>query len=214
MFKFHEFLVEKTKKNTKVKEPKTYHAFDLDNTLVSHDDTKLRIHVMDPNGNRVRSLTPTEYNNHSLPDDHKYDYSELASSEKFAQSSKPIRKMIAKLNAIQKKNKHVEIITARSDLDDKDKFAHSLRKHGIDIKKVHVRRTGNLEIKTHEAKKKVIHDEIVKNNYQRVHFYDDHPTNIDAVLSLKKHHPEVEFHGHHVIHDPNSGNLIINSRSV
>jgi len=191
------------------------HAFDLDDTLIKHDDSKLRVHVLDRNGNRVQSLTNKEFNKHQLPAGHSYDFHEFKSADVFGKSAHPIHKMIDKLKAIHKKNKNVEILTARSDMDDKDKFGHVLKKYGIDIHKIHVRRAGNIKASSAaEAKKKVMHDLISKEGYKHVHLYDDSTDNLDSFLSLKKKHPDVEFHAHHVQHYPETNQTIVTTRKA
>jgi len=179
----------------------TLHVFDLDETLFKHDHDKLKIHVKDSSGKRVASLTNTEYNTHKLSPGHSYDYSEFRSSDTFNKSAHPIRKMIAKMNAIHNNNKNVEILTARTDLDNKDKFKKKMGSHGIDIDKIHVRRAGNLNMPAPEAKKHILSGLIKKEGYNKIHMYDDSKANIDSVLSLKHDHPHVEIHGHHVIHN-------------
>lgn len=201
MISFKTFIVEK-----KDPDSDTLHAFDMDETLFAHDNNKLRIHVLDHMGNRVRSLTNQEFNRHSLPENHKYDFSEFRSSEKFGQTAKPIRKMIAKMKAIHKNNKNVEILTARADLDDQPKFARHMKKFGIDIGEIHVRRAGNVGAKSSGEGKAIVMDQLIKKNgYKKVHLYDDHPDNLKHFLNLNKKHPDVEFHAHHVEHDPETG---------
>jgi len=192
----------------------TLHAFDIDETLFTHDNSKVRVHVKDPHGNRVQTLTNQEFNTHQLPPGHSYDFHEFKSADLFDKSAHPIRKMIAKMKAIHKHNKNVELLTARSDLDDKDKFAHVMKKYGIDISKIHVRRAGNLGKKPPEAKKQIIHDLINKEGYKKVHLYDDSKDNLDAFLSLKSKHPDVEFHAHHVKHHPDTGETIVTTRKA
>ena len=98
MIKFSQFITEAaTKKDTN-----SLHVFDMDETLFAHDHHKLRVHVLDPYGNRVRTLSNQEFNTHQLPPGHRYDFGEFRSSDIFTQSAKPIRKMIAKLKAIKK----------------------------------------------------------------------------------------------------------------
>jgi len=177
------------------------HYFDVDKTLMHTDSTQ--VHVKDEHGNRVESLNPSEYNHHQLKPGHSYDFSEFQSSKKFAQSARPIKKIMRKMKTLKKSGRQVEILTARSDFDDKDHFAKKWKKHGVDISpgNVHVRRAGNIKLPTHEAKAKVISDAIKKHGHTEVHLWDDHKPNIDAVLALKKEHPDVTFHGHHVEHD-------------
>lgn len=180
---------------------KSIHYFDVDKTLMHTDSTK--VHVLDPSGKKVASLDPQEYNHHKLPHGHSYDYSEFRSADKF-DKAKPIRKMLAKMKAIKKMGGKTEILTARSDFDNKDKFAKTWKKFGVDISRgnTHVRRAGNIGLATHHAKAKIISDAIKAHGHKEVHLYDDHKANIDAMLNLKKHHPDVTFHGHHVEHKP------------
>ena len=187
---------------------KTAHYFDMDETLFHHDKKHLRIHVVDPHGERVRTLSNQEYNSHQLPDDHSYDFGEFRSSHTFSKSAKPIHKMIAKLKHLHRTKEHVEILTARSDLDDKDKFMHHLRKYGIDPEEIHVRRAGNLDgLPAHKAKATVVKDLISKHGYNQVHLYDDHPDNLKEFLKIQKDHPHVAFHAHHVQHNPETGEV-------
>ncbi len=193
----------------------TFHAFDIDDTLFHHDENKLRIHVLDPNGHRVRTLTTKEFANHTPEHGHSYDFREFRSADTFKKSAKPIRKMIAKLKAIHKNNKNVELLTARSDLDDKDKFGHYMSQFGIDTNQIHVRRAGNhAEIPGHVAKAMIMSDQINKNGYRKVHLYDDSEANLKEFLKLKKKHPEVEFHAHHVQHDPETDKVVVTTRKV
>lgn len=187
----------------------TLHAFDMDETLFAHDHDKLKIHVVDKKtGKHVTSLTNQQFNSHVLHPNHKYDFSEFRSSKTFEKSAKPIRKMLAKMHAIHKRNKNVEIVTARSDFDDKDHFTKHLSKYGIDANQIHVRRAGNLgEGPPAQNKKKLISDLIHKNGYKKVHLYDDSHDNLHHFLSLKKDHPNVEFHAHHISHDDDTGQV-------
>lgn len=177
------------------------HYFDVDKTLMHADDA--HVHVHDESGKRVESLNAQQFNHHELKPGHSYDYSEFRSSKIF-KKAKPIRPMMRKLKALHKSGETVNILTARSDFDDKKKFAQKWARHGVDIRagKIHVRRAGNLNMSTHDAKAKIISDAIRKHGHKEVHLYDDHKPNIDAMLALKKEHPDVQFHGHHVQHGP------------
>ena len=44
-------------------------------------------------------------------------------------------------------------------------------------------------------------------------FYDDSVDNLNGFMKLKKQFPEVEFHAHHVQHDPETGNVTVTSTS-
>ena len=209
MLSFKEHLSEEKKPDSK-----TLHAFDMDETLFAHDHNKLRVHVVDPNGKRVRTLTNQEFNTHELPKDHRYDFSEFRSSDVFTKSAKPIRKMIAKLKAIQKNGGKTAIVTARSDLDDQPKFARHMGKFGIDIGQTHVHRAGNMEGKPADTKAAVISDLIQKHGHNKIHLYDDSVDNLKGFLKLNKQHPDVEFHAHHVQHNPETGDVNITTTSA
>lgn len=210
MYSFKTYIIE-------MKDPKskTLHAFDMDETLFAHDHDKLKVHVNDPTGKRVSSLTNQEYNRYTLPSGHSFDYSDFKSSSVFQKSARPIRKMIGKLKGIHKNNKNVEILTARSDLDDQPAFAKHMKKFGIDIGQIHVRRAGNLSIpNTGAAKAEVVSGLIKKHGYTKIHLYDDHPGNLEHFLKLKEQHPTVQFHAHHIQHDPSTGHVTVTTKVV
>jgi hypothetical protein len=190
------------------------HAFDMDETLFSHDPSKLKIHVNDADGNRVASLTNQEFNHHKLVPGHSYDFSDFKSSSKLHQTAKPIRKMIAKMKAINKHGGRTAIVTARANFDDQPKFKEFMDNYGIDIDKVHVYRAGNMPGPPPETKRKVVSDLIKKHGYKSVHLYDDSKENLAHFLSLKQDHPDVNFHAHHVNHDHETGHTSITTTSV
>lgn len=205
MISFAELLAEQKRK--------ILHVFDMDETLFHYPDhkTEAKIHVRNPAGEKVKSLTNVQFNNHKLEPRHSYDFSEFRSSDTFAKSSHPIRKMIKRLNNIHRRNPHVEILTARADMDDKNKFGEHLKKHGIDINSIHVRRAGNLDKGTPaERKRNIVSDLIHKHGYHEVHLYDDSHDNLNHFLSLKRHHPNVKLVAHHVAHDKMTGDTTIN----
>lgn len=212
MLRFNQFIAENVAQHKNVK-----HYFDIDETLFAHDHSKLRVHVKDPSGKRVRTLTNQEFNSYELPKGHSYDFSEFKSSDVFNQSAHPIRKMLAKMKAMKNNGANVEMLTARGDLDDKSKFAAHMNKYGIDITPktgIHVRRAGNMEGKPADTKAAHIADAIQKEGLDEVHLYDDSIDNIKGMLKLQKHFPHVAFHGHHVQHDPETGNVNITRYSA
>lgn len=211
MIRFSNFLSEEDNAR------KTKHYFDIDETLFAHDHSKLRVHVKDPSGNRVRTLTNQEFNSYQLPEGHNYDFSEFRSSDVFGQSASPIRSMIAKMKAIKKNGGNVEMLTARGDLDDKNKFAGHMKKYGIDITPgsgIHVRRAGNVSGKPADTKAAHVSAAIQKEGLSEVHLYDDSIDNINGLLKLKSKHPDVTFHGHHVQHEPETGGVNITRYSA
>lgn len=209
MLNFKQYIFEE---DTPVVSKKSKHYFDIDETLFAHDHSKLRVHVKDPSGRRVRTLTNQEFNSHQLSPDHSYDFSEFRSSDVFSKSAKPIRKMLGKMKAMKKNGANVEMLTARADLDDKHKFADHMNKYGIDITPgsgIHVRRAGNMSGKPADTKAIHIADAIQKEGLSEVHLYDDSIDNIKGMMKLKKQFPDVALHGHHVQHDPETGEVNI-----
>lgn len=195
-FKLH--LVEQESKGT-------LHSFDVDETLMN---THAKIHVKDHKGKTVQKLSNQEYNDHKLKPGHDYDFREFRSSDKFAKTSKPIPKMIDKLKTIHKniqgKSNHKIIInTARADMDDKDKYLDTFRKHGVPVDDTHVHRAGNLPGEDSVASKKaeVLRQHIKKHGYSKVHVYDDSKTNLNHAKALEKEFPDTKVHAWHVQHD-------------
>jgi len=189
---------------------KTAHFFDVDETLFAHDPKKLRIHVRDSNGNIVKSLSNQQFNKNKLNPGERYDFKDFKSSKKFASTAKPIPKMINLLNRLKNSGHNTSILTARSDLDDKQKFAHTMKKYGIDISKTHVYRAGNVEgTSTGDRKRKVLSDLIKKHGYNEIHLYDDDLGNHEHFAKLKEDHPGVRLYSHIVTHNDHTGQTTI-----
>jgi hypothetical protein len=191
---FSEYLLEAAK------EGHGLHVFDVDDTLFH---TTAKVKVM--HGKKeVAALSNSEYNTHTLPKDHHYDYSEFRDAEKFDKESKPMSRMLGKMKAIhnnaKKTGSKVIIATARADFDDKDKFLHAFRKHGVDIDNIHVHRAGNdkSEGTVGEKKARIISNQLKSGNFKRATLYDDSKENLKQFLALKKDHPDVHFKAYHV----------------
>jgi hypothetical protein len=190
---FKEFLEEKYNQ---------LHVFDIDDTLV-HPTAKVRIR--DQHGNVTHTLNSHQYahhvNNEKLPHGHSYDFSEFRSADKFHDESKPIKPMINKVKELQKdKGNHIIFNTARSNMDNKKKFLDTFRKHGLDMKKIHVIRAGNITSKESGDQKKarVVSGYVKKHKYQAAHMYDDDKKNLTTFSKLHKMHPNTSFSAHHV----------------
>jgi hypothetical protein len=191
---FAQYLDEAAKEGTGL------HVFDVDDTLFH---TTARVKVM--HGDRqVDSLSNSEYNTHKLPAGHHYDFSEFRSAEKFDKESKPMTRMLNKMKAIHKNAKKtgskVIVATARADFDNKDRFLHAFRKHGVDIDNIHVHRSGNdtSEGTVAEKKARAISRELTAGGHRRATLYDDSVQNLNHFLRLKDKHPNVEFKAYHV----------------
>jgi len=187
MKKFNEFLAEKAGKGLTI--------FDIDDTMFI---SKAKVRVKNTNTGKVKELTPQEYNDYKLGNNEVWDYGEFKSSKIFYKTATPIARMIEKAKAIIKnataRGSKVIIVTARSDMDNKDLFIKTFEAHGIPMKNVYVERAGNVGGKNSAANKTVVFKKYLDTNkYARVRLFDDHKDNLKALLDLKREYPNVEF---------------------
>lgn len=187
MKKFNEFLAEKAGKGLTI--------FDIDDTMFI---SKAKVRVKNKNTGKIKELTPQEYNNYKLGRDEEWDYGEFKSAKLFFKTATPIARMIEKAKAIIKnataRGSRVIIVTARSDMDNKDLFIKTFEAHGIPMKNVYVERAGNVGGKNSAANKTVVFKKYLDTGkYARVRLFDDHMDNLKALLELKREYPQVEF---------------------
>ena len=187
MKKFNDFLAEKAGKGLTI--------FDIDDTMFV---SKAKVRVQNTNTGKIKELTPQEYNNYKLGNNEVWDYGEFKSAKLFYQTATPIARMIEKAKAIIKnataRGSKVIIVTARSDMDNKDLFIKTFEAHGIPMKNVYVERAGNVGGKNSAANKTIVFKKYLDTNkYARVRLFDDHMDNLKALLDLKREYPNVEF---------------------
>jgi len=187
MKKFNDFLAEKAGKGLTI--------FDIDDTMFV---SKAKVRVQNTNTGKIKELTPQEYNNYKLGNNEVWDYGEFKSAKLFYQTATPIARMIEKAKAIIKnataRGSKVIIVTARSDMDNKDLFIKTFEAHGIPMKNVYVERAGNLGGKNSAANKTIVFKKYLDTNkYARIRLFDDHIDNLKALLDLKREYPNVEF---------------------
>ncbi len=182
------------------------HVFDVDDTLF-HTTAKVKVKKGDKH---VASLSNAEYNTHTLPPGHSYDFSEFRSAEKFDTESKPNQRMLLKMRRLHDKAKKsggkVIINTARADFDDKDRFLDAFRKQNVDIDNIHVHRAGNMKGEGTVAQKKteIIRQQLKNGDYTHVSLHDDSEDNLKHFLALKDEFPHINFNAHHVKPDGKS----------
>ena len=186
MIRFNEFLTEGNKGLT---------IFDIDDTMFI---SKARVIVKNKNNTKEKPLTPQDFNSYKLSKDEYFDFGEFKSSKIFYQTATPIARMVAKAKAIIKnataKGSKVIVVTARSDMDDKDLFIKTFEAHGIPMKNVYVERAGNMSGKNSAANKSIIFRKYLKTDeYARVRLFDDHKENLDALLDLQREFPNIEM---------------------
>jgi hypothetical protein len=195
MIDFKQYLDEDTRRGS-------LHVFDIDDTLFH---TTAKIHVKNSQGQTVRTLSNSEFNDHKLPAGHHYDFREFRSAGKFAKESKPIVPMIKKVKAIHNNivnkypNSKIIMNTARTDFNKKGKFLMTFHRHGIPIKNIHVHRAGNETgvSSPGEAKNQVLRRQLAAHPYKRVALYDDSHGNLQHFLKLRHEYPNTEFHAYH-----------------
>ena len=150
MENFRDYLREATGKGLTI--------FDIDDTMFK---SKARVRVVDTKTNKVvKILEPKSFNSYKLAKNQEFDYGEFKSSKIFYQTATPIARMIQKAKAIIKnataKGSKVIIVTARSDMDDKNLFLKTFEAHGLPMKDVYVERAGNMSGANSAANKAII----------------------------------------------------------
>ena len=184
-------------------------CFDIDDTLMR---TSATVMVIRPDGSS-QELTASEFNHYKLKSGERFDFGQFTDAKLFRDTSKPIENLWKtaqkSLNVIDTRpGSRVVIVTARSDMDDKDEFLKTFEDHGLDMTKVHVFRAGNVNAGSSAENKKIIIRKLLKTQpFVLVKLFDDHPGNLHAFLSLKKEFTNVTFEAYQVepsgkIHHP------------
>lgn len=169
--------------------------WDIDDTLFK---TQAKALVVHPNKPPVE-LSADDYKNYKLKPGENFDMSQFTDSKLFYSTSKPIKniwhtaqKVLSNIG--KRPGSRMVIVTARSDFDDRDLFIDTFRKHGMDMKKVHVFRAGNLKNgSASKNKQTVIRNLLDSGPYTEVRLFDDDYNNLHAFLELKKEFPEITF---------------------
>ena len=173
--------------------------FDIDDTLF-HTTAKI---IIRKSGKAIKKLTSAEFNHYKLGPGESADFSEFSDAEKFSKESKPITKMLNKAKAIlADTNKHpnnkVIIVTARPNLDDRDKFLKTFKKYGFDIDKVRVERAGKISaLSAPQSKAIIINGYLQTKQFNKVRLFDDSINNLREFLKLEKHYPGIKFTAWH-----------------
>lgn len=175
----------------------TLNVFDIDDTLFK---TTARVGIK-KGGKLIKRLNSGEFNHYTLKDGESFDFGQFKDAKHFKASAKPIDKMFNKAKAIvanQKGHSRTILLTARADMDDRETFLQTFRDHGFPIDQVHVERAGNLarykaDVKPSTTKLVILRRYIKSGYYNKIRVYDDSAKNLEAILSLKNLHPEVEF---------------------
>lgn len=177
-------------------EVRTLNVFDIDDTLF---DTEAKVGVI-KDGKRIKNLAPGEYNTYILKTGEKLDFGQFRSGKFFRETSKPIKNVLNLAKRLVKtndENSKTIIITARSDMEQKEDFLQKFRDHGFPVDKVYIERAGNLKYKNTARNKSIIIARYLKDKkYDAVHMWDDSSDNLDSLLRMSSLFPDVEFVGH------------------
>jgi len=167
--------------------------FDIDDTLFH---TTAQISVLDTDGKIMRTLTNQQFNTFKLPAGWSFDFGEFRNAKMFAKESTPIKPMISRLKKLMVdfKNARFVFLTARDDFDDKQLFLDTFKKQGIDMSRVYVHRAGKLSAGSTAARKvTIVAGHLDSRAYDKVHLYDDAPSNLKAFLNMRKKYQWVTF---------------------
>lgn len=169
--------------------------WDIDDTLFK---TAAKVIVHRPNDEPLE-LSSDQYKSYKLKPGEKFDMSQFTDSKLFHSTSKPIENIWKTaqntLDNIGKRHgSRMVIVTARGDLDDRDLFLDTFRKHGMDMSKVHVYRAGNLKHDTPAKNKQVVIRNLLDlGPYTETRLFDDNYDNLKLFLELKKEFPDIIF---------------------
>jgi len=148
-------------------------VFDFDDTLAFTDANVL---VHGPNYEWHR-LTPAEFNRYELQDDEYFDFSEFNNPE-YILNGKPT-KLVELASEVYNEGHDLFILTARSD-SIADAIQEFLSLYGIKATAVHC--VGDHGSNIARNKRKVLLT--IMESYDKIYFYDDDESNIEAAQEI------------------------------
>jgi hypothetical protein len=183
-------------------------VFDIDDTLFK---TSSKISIV-KDGKVVRELNSGEFNTYKLKTGEKYDFSQFRSGKHFYATSQPIDTIIKRAQRAvgsETENCKTIIITARSDLSDKDQFLQKFRDHGFPIDQVYVERAGNLQklqpsAKTHITKGAILLRYIKTGRFDKIRMWDDSEPNLEILLKIGEKYPDIAIEAYLVDEEGNT----------
>ena len=183
-------------------------VFDIDDTLFK---TSSKISIV-KDGKVVRELSSGEFNTYKLKTGEKYDFSQFRSGKHFYATSQPIDTIIKRAQRAvgsETENCKTIIITARSDLSDKDQFLQKFRDHGFPIDQVYVERAGNLQklqpsAKTHITKGAILLRYIKTGRFDKIRMWDDSEPNLEILLKIGEKYPDIAIEAYLVDEEGNT----------
>jgi len=175
--------------------------FDIDETIFH---TKAMIWVM-KNGELIKKLTNTAFNDYVLEQGEHFDFREFKDAGLFAETSVPIKPIVAKIVAMMKNamrtGSKLALLTARQTFEDMGTFKKAFAKHGILIDKMDINFAGDIINEAGsiaEAKKRIVLKYLAHGEYKRVRLLDDNLTNLKEFMSIAREIEGVSFHAFYI----------------
>jgi len=166
--------------------------FDIDDTLF-RTANKVYVKIGEK---KIKSLSAAEFNVYTLNQGEKFDFSEFTSAKHFYDTAKPVPTMFRIAKKIMSKlpsSSEFIIVTARSDMDDRDLFIKTFHKYGFEVDRSHIYRAGNINAPGAVAKKKIIQEKLKNKNYDVVRMFDDARKNLTSFMELSSEFPDINF---------------------
>lgn len=183
---------------------KILNIFDIDHTLFK---TYCDVHVNERGTHkRLLTLEHHELPNYRLKPNEYFDWSEYTSSKQFM-DAEPIDSILEEAKKIvseqSRKSKSI-IITARSDMDDRDLFLEKFRRHGFPIDDVFVERAGNLHENINRTigspspdlmKAVILKTYLDKTTFDKVCIWEDSDKNLKTLIKVISKYPNMAYEG-------------------
>jgi len=159
----------------------TIYIFDFDGTLVETDSKVYVKHADDTDS----TLDADAFNKYKPRPGDKFDYTEFFDLD-YLLNPKDLDLMTKFVKLTHYPQVDVAILTARSNTKG---IAMYMRHKGVDLGRLKIVGTGTGDPK---AKKDWI-EELIKNGYTELYYYDDSQKNIDSVKTLKRKYPQISL---------------------
>jgi hypothetical protein len=150
-------------------------------------------------GRVVTTLSTSELMTYRLNEGETFDFSSFRCGKTFFETAKPIKKMLDVARGTLNGSDKTIILTARSDLTDKQLFIKKFRDCNFPIDRVYIERAGNLGHTANPAKsvgdnkQTIIRQHLDRGVFGTVKMWDDAVSNLDAFLSLRKEYKKIDF---------------------
>lgn len=178
-------------------------VWDIDDTLFETPAGKLKVHVLNDDGEKVDSVTSAQYANenylmeisrkHGLGDHLNFDFTQFRDSKLFFRYAKAIKKWMqeAKQEYSDARNFFM-ILTARDDMNDQQIFLQKFGMYGLNMNtnRSHIIRAARVRKHKHEILAEILSS---IQTVAVVKYWEDSPTEIRNYNTLGQKFPNVRF---------------------